>query len=733
MGHVSAPATRLQVASSTYATSGLSVIPIGSLKNKSPRLETWAPYTVAAAGEAEAVAWFTPNGHPAAPGLGIVCGAVSGGLTVIDFDTMADGDTAFDTWAALVEQLAPGLVDRLPSVITPSGGRHVYFRCDVVEGNAKLAMSSRNQTWIETRGEGGYVLAPPTEGYYAVHGRLSQTPTITMAERSLLLHAARSLSAKAPAPPRLPDDTSPLPGDAYNAKATIASVSELMIKHGWTLVAQDAAGASLRRPGKAHGISATVRLCGGTPITYCFSSNAAPLPSCEGLSPFAVYTHLTHAGDYSQAARALGGPAVGKQAQPAPAQPAQSGAEPYEWENWLFSGQSLLDTEFAPVSFVVDGVIPPGLTLIAGSPKSGKSLMGWNIALAVVTGGVALGAVPVQRRPVLYLMLEDGKRLVQKRMRRMLAPGVSIPGLQCGQAWRKLTEGGTQAIGEYCARNPDALVIIDTYESLRGNGEAAHDSYRNDYAALKPLADLVHEHDLNVLIIHHTNKRGGDDPFMSINGSNGISGTPDTIGVLRRTNQKNRAILHLRGRELDSDLSLALEYDPETGCQTLLGDAEEEGKNDDQRRIIDFLRGLGLQSSPIEIARGVGREDNSALRMQLSRMVEAGALVKTDWGRYFLPGDGPTVTGVTHPQQSADPDCEPIQFPVRGCVTPVTPVTTAAPEPDAAPDDDSASGVDDALQAQPCPGCGKRWTKRVSPSGQGAPACLHCGTECAIT
>ena len=60
----------------------------------------------------------------------------------------------------LVEAVAPGLVSRLVIVQTPSNGRHLYYRCPVIEGNQQLALNARRQTMIETRGEGGYALIP---------------------------------------------------------------------------------------------------------------------------------------------------------------------------------------------------------------------------------------------------------------------------------------------------------------------------------------------------------------------------------------------------------------------------------------------------------------------------------------------------------------------------------------------------------------------------------------------
>ena len=60
-------------------------------------------------------------------------------------------------------------------------------------------------------------------------------------------------------------------------------------------------------------------------------------------------------------------------------------------------------------------------------PKAGKSWLVCDIGLACAAGGFALSCIPVSRRPVLYLALEDGKRRLQSRSRRIMGDGQAIP------------------------------------------------------------------------------------------------------------------------------------------------------------------------------------------------------------------------------------------------------------------------------------------------------------------
>jgi putative DNA primase/helicase len=88
--------------------------------------------------------------------VGIACGA--SGLVVIDIDAK-NGAGGLESWADLRQELGSD-IDDTPTVETPTGGLHLYY--------AAIDRSIRNSTsqlanGIDVRGEGGYVVAPPSE------------------------------------------------------------------------------------------------------------------------------------------------------------------------------------------------------------------------------------------------------------------------------------------------------------------------------------------------------------------------------------------------------------------------------------------------------------------------------------------------------------------------------------------------------------------------------------------
>ncbi|MGZ6969310.1 MAG: AAA family ATPase [Acidimicrobiia bacterium] len=86
-----------------------------------------------------------------------------------------------------------------------------------------------------------------------------------------------------------------------------------------------------------------------------------------------------------------------------------------------WSARDLLAADFPPIKWAVDGVLADGLNLVAGSPKVGKSWLALGLAIAVASGGRALGKIPVERGDALYLALEDPPRRLKRRLEIILA------------------------------------------------------------------------------------------------------------------------------------------------------------------------------------------------------------------------------------------------------------------------------------------------------------------------
>jgi AAA domain len=84
--------------------------------------------------------------------------------------------------------------------------------------------------------------------------------------------------------------------------------------------------------------------------------------------------------------------------------------------------------------------------LFAGKPKLGKSWLALGLGIATSTGGVALGTKLVEQGECLYLALEDNRRRLQKRLRKLLKDGSALERLHIATDWPRLGEGGVEAL-----------------------------------------------------------------------------------------------------------------------------------------------------------------------------------------------------------------------------------------------------------------------------------------------
>ena len=308
-----------------FLQAGISILPVRPDGSKRPALIQWQHYQRALAGPREVEIWFR-NGE----GLGVIGGAISGNLEILDFDNV-------EIYHAYKEMaLATGLGDLIARIEhgyseqTPRG-MHWLYRCDVVSGNTPLARKvtvseKRKQisTLIEIRGEGGYAIVAPSNGtvhpsglpYVLRSGSAQTIATISPQERSELHRLARTFDetikphdAQAGQQARKGGNIGDRPGDDFNARATWPCVLE---PHGWTLVYTRGAVAYWRRPGKTEGISATTNFA-DSDLLYVFSTST-DFESERGYSQFSAYALLNHQNDFTAAARALQQQGYGKRA-----------------------------------------------------------------------------------------------------------------------------------------------------------------------------------------------------------------------------------------------------------------------------------------------------------------------------------------------------------------------------------------------------------------------------------
>jgi AAA domain/MarR family len=283
----------------------------------------------------------------------------------------------------------------------------------------------------------------------------------------------------------------------------------------------------------------------------------------------------------------------------------------------------LLALEFAPVKWIVPEMLCEGLTLFAGRPKLGKSWAALDWALAVAGDRSALGSIACEPGSVLVLALEDSRRRLQGRLKKLRAEANSK--INVCVKWPRIDDGGIEAIRTWLDQHPDArLVVIDTLAKVRPRGIPNKDAYQADVDALTELHGLANDRAIAIVVIHHTRKAIADDWLDSVSGTTGLTGTADSLLVLKRERGQADAFLFGTGRDLP-DLEMPLKFDEQT-CRWHKLDisAAEAHATGDQAAIIRILRdanGAGLMQH--QLAKMTDRSKQATSSM-LRRMEDAG-------------------------------------------------------------------------------------------------------------
>jgi hypothetical protein len=538
----STPVDPLNVAR-RYLAADLSLLPIRRDGTKAPASE-WKAYQERLPSEADLSRWY---GSQKPFGIAIICGIVSGALELLDFDQRAD--EIWPAWRELVEAEFPGLVARLSVVKTPRPGYHVRYRCpDLpggIPGSERLAVDPslpvNQRVVIETRGEGGYGLAPGTPAechefcrlYEHIAGPpLTALENITPAEREVLIRCARSFDLSAvPEPGRDKVNGQLRPGDDFNSRGP--DWPELLEPHGWVNVGTRADDAKLWcRPNKeGRGWSATTGYCAakdGREFFAVFSSNAAPFPGPSGGRPcsmhdkFSVYALLNHGGDFKAAAKALAVQGYGEQTPrirfgtPSTiGKSAHATADGEEKPRQVLRSIKASAVTRAPVDWLWPRWIPRGmLSILDGDPGLGKSTITADWAARVSRGWpmppAARGTVVGEPAGVVILSAEDSAaHTIRPRLEEAgadLERITLIEAVQCGDSERPPTLPlDVDLIAELALANGVKFMVVDPFMAYLDSELNAHND-QHVRLCLHQFKLLAERTGAAVLVVRHLNK-----------------------------------------------------------------------------------------------------------------------------------------------------------------------------------------------------------------------------------
>lgn len=214
---------------------------------------------------------------------------------------------------------------------------------------------------------------------------------------------------------------------------------------------------------------------------------------------------------------------------------------------------------------IVKDILPEGLILLVGSPKTGKSFLNLHLINSIVHGKNVFGKYPtLETGAGIYYALEDGPGRVLERTQSLnIAASKSFI---VEFSLNNLDAGGIEQVRRQVRQNQGTqIVIIDVLNRVKAKRGTNGDIYQEDVDALVGLHDLALELHIAIIVVHHTNKGVADaiasgDPYLAISGTQGIAATVDAIWLLHRPERKPDGLLIVTGRDI-ADQKIRLRFE----------------------------------------------------------------------------------------------------------------------------------------------------------------------------
>jgi hypothetical protein len=302
-----------------------------------------------------------------------------------------------------------------------------------------------------------------------------------------------------------------------------------------------------------------------------------------------------------------------------------------------FEATSLMEKEFAPIKWVVPGLLPEGSSLAAARPKIGKSWLMLALSVAVAEGGIFLAKYRCEQGEVLYCALEDNERRLKDRLRLLLDGRPAPANLHFLLNLPRIGDGFVEALREYLETHPNIrLVIIDTLAKIKPGKGKDESVYESDYKAGEGIKSLTDQFRFACVMVFHTRKAEAEDPIEKVSGSFGLTGGVDNVWIIDRKTSESDGKLSITGRDIEEQ-ELAVSFDKEKFQWVCRGDAAMFGENKSREEVFQVFRKSGnkpLKAAELCLALGKNKQEYDGLRKLLHRMERDGLLAEDVRG-YF--------------------------------------------------------------------------------------------------
>lgn len=212
------------------------------------------------------------------------------------------------------------------------------------------------------------------------------------------------------------------------------------------------------------------------------------------------------------------------------------------------NAEYLLNQPLKEVTYIVQDLIPIGLSIFCGASKVGKSWLMLDLCLKVSKGEDFWG-YKTNQGDVLYLCLEDTFARIQNRLFKLT--DTANDKLHFVNEANKISNGFLKQLEDFIIKVPTTkLIVIDTLQKIRNT--SVDFSYANDYGDISILKKIADKYKLAIIVVHHIRKQGDSDVFNKVSGTNGIMGSADATFILQKESRSSStAKLYVTGRDIE--------------------------------------------------------------------------------------------------------------------------------------------------------------------------------------
>ena len=566
-----------------YAAAGMAVIPLK--KDKTPLTDHGLKD--ASKDDSTITSWWSkwPEAN-----IGIVTGQVSGGICVIDQDEK-NGEHGIEALSKWIDDNFLYLDDTWESQ-TASGGRHTFFRSTLPVSNRIGWLDG-----VDVRGDGGYVVAPP----------------------SVLSDGSRYEWIMSPT-----DIESPVSNE--NDPNIEFIVSEINRKGGnsapLTMPERIASGG---RNDMLYKFACSMQARGASDSTIFAAVRAENEAKCHPPLDDDEIQKLVKSALCKEKGTAVKDAAADPQV--------KTNSKMDFAPQPLYSARDLMSSEDKPLKVYVGDEKTPllseGTVVLAAPPKLGKSWLCLNLAFALTTGTEFLG-FKTRQCHVQYYDLEQSRRLKRKRIKMMIDQlGIPVPeGLYVADRLQGIGRGLEQQIEFDMQNDPEiGVFIIDVFTYIETGRKNTETEYQWTYKNFNVINELARKYSISIILVLHTRKsKDPDHPFDDILGSTANQGASSHMIVLAKA-KFNSAAVHLYAQGRETEGVIELDYINDGGRLKLIeadkgdpDDTSEFMESEIRNAIVEFMKttsrwrgrcqglleectkqGIGMDASPKEL------------------------------------------------------------------------------------------------------------------------------------